>query len=290
MRLSTVILPLARWPESRDKWRRAEELGFYAAYTYDHLWWLSLRDGPWFGALPTLTAAAVETSTIRLGTLVTSPNFRHPVPLAKDFLTLDDVSNGRLIVGAGAGGAGNDSAALGGEDWTQRERTDRFVEFVSLLDELLREPLTSRRGAYYSANEVRMLPGTLQRPRPPFCIAAAAPRSFAVAVEYGQAWVTYGLFENPQRTCLDAVTSQVANLNNALDTASRPRNDIERVLLDGLSDERPLASLDAFVDWAGRYQALGMTELVIHWPEPDCLFDFNMTTFEKIATEGLAQL
>jgi hypothetical protein len=67
-------------------------------------------------------------------------------------------------------------------------------------------------------------------------------------------------------------------------------NDIEKVLLDGLNDEKPLASLDAFVDWAGRYRALGVTELVIHWPEPDSIFDNRMSTFESIALEGLGQL
>ncbi|MFD3822926.1 LLM class flavin-dependent oxidoreductase [Streptomyces sp. NPDC058625] len=75
MRLSTVILPVDRWhEEGGEKWRRAEELGFHAAYTYDHLSWRSFRDGPWFGAVPTLTAAATATATqrMRLGTLVTS--------------------------------------------------------------------------------------------------------------------------------------------------------------------------------------------------------------------------
>jgi alkanesulfonate monooxygenase SsuD/methylene tetrahydromethanopterin reductase-like flavin-dependent oxidoreductase (luciferase family) len=103
MRLSTVILPLERWPHSQKKWRRAEELGFSAAYTYDHLSWGRLEDRPWFGAVPTLSAAALATSTIRLGTFVTTPNFRHPVPLAKDLLSLDDLSNGRLTVGVGRG-------------------------------------------------------------------------------------------------------------------------------------------------------------------------------------------
>ncbi|MDQ0960444.1 alkanesulfonate monooxygenase SsuD/methylene tetrahydromethanopterin reductase-like flavin-dependent oxidoreductase (luciferase family) [Streptomyces sp. B4I13] len=71
LRLSTVILPVDRWHEGgRAKGRRAEELGFHAAYTYDHLSWRSFRDGPWFGALPTLTAPA--TDRLRLGTLVTS--------------------------------------------------------------------------------------------------------------------------------------------------------------------------------------------------------------------------
>ncbi len=71
VRLSTVILPVDRWHEgARATWQRAEELGFHAAYTYDHLSWRSFRDGPWFGALPTLTAAA--THRLRLGALVTS--------------------------------------------------------------------------------------------------------------------------------------------------------------------------------------------------------------------------
>jgi hypothetical protein len=51
-----------------------------------------------------------------------------------------------------------------------------------------------------------------------------------------------------------------------------------------------LESLDAFVDWAGRYQELGITELVIHWPVPDSIFENDLAVFEKIAIEGLAQL
>ncbi|MEV3930954.1 LLM class flavin-dependent oxidoreductase [Streptomyces sp. NPDC049944] len=72
MRLSTVILPIYRWAEGQKIWRQAEDLGFHAAYTYDHLSWRSFRDGPWFGAIPTLTAAATLTQRMRLGTLVTS--------------------------------------------------------------------------------------------------------------------------------------------------------------------------------------------------------------------------
>lgn len=290
MRLSTVILPLERWPISRKKWRRAQELGFYAAYTYDHLSWLRLKDRPWFGAIPTLSAAAIETSTLRLGTLVTSPNFRHPVPLAKDLLSLDDLSQGRLIVGVGAGGVGNDSTALGYDEWPMKERTDRFVDFVDLLDQLLREPLTTRRGPFYSANEVRMLPGTLQQPRPPLLIAATARRGFGVAARHGQGWVSFGRFQNERQSCYDAVASQVHQLNQTLDDVGRSHDNFSKVLLDGLSNERPLTSLNAFVDWAGRYQNLGITELVIHWPEPDSMFDFDIDTFETIATEGLAQL
>jgi alkanesulfonate monooxygenase SsuD/methylene tetrahydromethanopterin reductase-like flavin-dependent oxidoreductase (luciferase family) len=74
MRLSTVILPIYRWAdEGREVWGRAEELGFHAAYTYDHLSWrVPFRDRTWFGAIPTLTAAATATERIRIGTMVTS--------------------------------------------------------------------------------------------------------------------------------------------------------------------------------------------------------------------------
>jgi alkanesulfonate monooxygenase SsuD/methylene tetrahydromethanopterin reductase-like flavin-dependent oxidoreductase (luciferase family) len=73
LRLSTVILPVDRWSEGgRTTWQAAEELGFHAAYTYDHLSWRSFRDQTWFAAVPTLTAAAGVTERLRLGTLVTS--------------------------------------------------------------------------------------------------------------------------------------------------------------------------------------------------------------------------
>ncbi len=80
LRLSTVILPVDRWHQGgRATWQRAEELGFHAAYTYDHLSWRSFRDGPWFGAVPTLTAAAAATERLRLGTLVTSVKPSSPI-------------------------------------------------------------------------------------------------------------------------------------------------------------------------------------------------------------------
>ena len=165
LRLSTVILPYLRWHEGgRAVWQRAEQLGFHTAFTYDHLSWRTFRDGPWFGAVPTLTAAAAVTDHLRLGTLVTSPNFRHPVTLAKELISLDDISNGRITLGVGAGGTGFDATALGQEPWTPRERADRLAEFVPQLDRLLTEDAVSYEGDFYSAHEVRNIPGCVQRP------------------------------------------------------------------------------------------------------------------------------
>ncbi|MEU2547203.1 LLM class flavin-dependent oxidoreductase [Streptomyces roseolus] len=79
MRLSPVILPIHRWSEGQKIGQRAEELGFHTVYAYDHLSWRTFRDGPWFDALPKLTAAATATDRLRLGTLVTSVEPRSPI-------------------------------------------------------------------------------------------------------------------------------------------------------------------------------------------------------------------
>src|SRR5438132_13736548 len=165
-------------------WRRAEELGFDHAWTYDHLAWGPLRDSSWFPAVPTLAVAATVTTTIRLGPLVASPNFRHPVPLARDLIALDDVSSGRITAGLGAGSVGWDATILGQRAWPPAERAARFDEFVTLLDRVLTAPATDHSGRYYSADGARIAPGSVQQPRVPFAIAATGPRSMRLAAEH----------------------------------------------------------------------------------------------------------
>src|SRR4029450_5667635 len=103
MRLGVVILPELPWPDAQVQWRRAEQLGFDHAWTYDHLAWRGLRDSPWYGAVPTLAAAAAVPHPTRLGTLVASPEVRPPVPFARELVTLDEISGGRFTLGIGAG-------------------------------------------------------------------------------------------------------------------------------------------------------------------------------------------
>src|SRR5262245_11619586 len=139
MQLGVLILPEFPWAQAQAVWQRAEALGFHHAWTYDHLAWRSFRDKTWFAAVPTLTAAAIVTKRIHLGTMVASPNFRHPIPFAKELVALDDISGGRFILGFGAGSLTFDSTMLGEAVWSLRERTERFEEFVQLLDQVLRE-------------------------------------------------------------------------------------------------------------------------------------------------------
>lgn len=246
--------------------------------------------------MPTLTAAAAVTDQLRLGTLVTSPNFRHPVTLAKELISLDDVSGGRITLGIGAGGTGFDATALGQEPWTPRERADRLAEFVALLDRLLTEDSVSYEGDFYSAHEARNIPGCVQRPRLPFAVAATGPRGLRLAAQYGQAWVTTGdpkVSESgtPEQS-FQAIRGQAEKLSDACAAIGRDVADLDKVLLTGFTPERGrvLESLDAFVDFAGRHQELGFTEIVIHWPIPDSDFAADEKVFEQIAMEAEAQL
>jgi alkanesulfonate monooxygenase SsuD/methylene tetrahydromethanopterin reductase-like flavin-dependent oxidoreductase (luciferase family) len=284
-RLGVVILPEYAWRDAAALWRRAEALGFDHAWTYDHLAWRSLRDGPWHATFPTLTAAALATTRIRLGTLVASPNFRHPLPLARDVITLDDVSNGRFTLGLGSGGRGWDATILGQASWSPRERADRFEEFARLTDRLLREREVDAAGRFYAAREARTHPGCVQRPRVPFAIAADGPRAMALAAELGETWVTTGAraHRGPllgAREGAHAIAAQIARLEEACARAGREPATLRRLVLTGLVLDPGLASPAAFRETLGRYAEAGVTDVVVHWPRASGPFAGDRATFE----------
>ncbi len=276
MKIGVVILPDDRWDVTRERWVRAEALGFAHAWTYDHLTWRDMRDGPWFGAMPTLTAAALATSTLRLGTLVTSPNFRHPVPLAKELMTLDDISGGRLQVGIGAGGDGWDASAMGQQDWTPQERADHFEEFIGLLDRLLVQPETNHAGRLYSAKDARALPGCVQRPRPPFIVAGAGPRGMKLVVEHGAGWVAVD--------GRDATPEKLARLHDVCAKEGRDPASLRKMALLGFL-ETPMASLEAFRDCVGRYGEMGFSDAIVHWPRGSEPFEADEGILDEIEAD-----
>jgi alkanesulfonate monooxygenase SsuD/methylene tetrahydromethanopterin reductase-like flavin-dependent oxidoreductase (luciferase family) len=283
-----VILPELSRPALEQTWRRAEELGFDHGWTYDHLAWQSLRDSPWYSAVPTLTAAAMVTDRIRLGPLVASPNFRHPVAFAREIVALDDISGGRLTLGIGAGGEGWDATILGQEQWSPRERTARFAEFVGATDRLLREPEVSFDGRYYSARDARSIPGCVQRPRVPFAIAATGPRGMRLAAMYGHTWVTTG--PRSDRGPLSAaegsaaVREQIALLEDACAEHGRDPASIGRLVLSGTVLDAGLVSAGAFDDTIGRYEEIGVTDFAVHWPRPNEPYAGDVDVWEGIVS------
>jgi alkanesulfonate monooxygenase SsuD/methylene tetrahydromethanopterin reductase-like flavin-dependent oxidoreductase (luciferase family) len=291
MRVGTVLLPTYRWPDARALWQRAEAMGFETTWTYDHLTWRNLRDGPWFGAVPVLAAAAAVTSTMRIGTLVASPNYRHPVTFAKELMSIDDIAGGRLRVGLGAGGTGFDAEALGAEPVSRAVRTSRFEEFVEHLDVLLGQSATAALdGEFYAAREARAVPGCVSQPRAPFAIAATGPRGMRLAARHAETWVTFGdatrSGELSPRECLEVAARQVADLDEACAAEGRDPASVGRLFLEGQTREPWLASVEAYRDLAGSYAQLGFTEIALHWPRTEPPYVARMDVFEAIAAES----
>jgi alkanesulfonate monooxygenase SsuD/methylene tetrahydromethanopterin reductase-like flavin-dependent oxidoreductase (luciferase family) len=288
LRLGVVILPDDRWRHAALRWIRSEELGFDHAWTYDHLSWRDLREGPWFGAVPTLAAAASVTHSMRLGVLVASANFRHPVPFARELLSLDDLSDGRLTLGLGAGSTGYDASILGGEPWSRRERTERFVEFVELLDRLLREDDVSTRGRHYAATEARNRPGCVQHPRVPFAVAAVGPVGMRLAARLGDSWVTYGDLSGAEDVGIEVgeriVATQIAALTEVCVAEGRDPSTLRRIVLTGPQLDPCFDTLESFRDMLGRYEAAGATDVVVHWPRADEPYRGDLDHFEELVT------
>jgi len=303
MRHGIVILPQDRWTDARRKWVLAEELGFDHAWTYDHLSWRSLADQPWGATVPTLTAAATATSRIRLGTFVASPNFRHPVPFAKELATLDDISGGRFVLGVGSGGTGFDAFVLGQAELTPRERHARFAEFVERLDTLLRfegdgtgaaptgdSPTggiptggISFDGDWFEAVGARMVGEPAQSPRLPFVVAANGPKGLGLAARFGQGWVTIGTEGTTGDAWWRGVAGLAARLDDAAQAAGRDPATIDRHLSLDSEDSYSLSSVGAFDDLVGRAGELGFTDVLSHWPRADGLYAGSEDVLVEVA-------
>src|SRR5215207_8329725 len=288
MRFGIVILPQYDWPDAARRWRAAEEYGFDHAWTYDHLAWRGLAGERWHATVPTLTAAATVTSRIRLGTFVASPNFRHPVPFAKDIATVDQISRGRILLGLGSGGIGFDAFVLGQPELTPRERFARFAEFAEALDVLLRFETPgsggiSFEGSWYTAAAARMVGEPSQHPRMPLHLAADGPKGLALAVRIADGWVTTAGADDDTAAWWRRAGELIRRLDDACATAGRDPSTIGRTLSLDAEARYSLASVDAFDEAVGRAAELGYTDVVSHWPREHGLYAGDEAVLDEVA-------
>ena len=275
MRFSAIVLPDHGPAEFLRTVREVEAAGVERLWTYDHLSWRHFRDKPWFAAMPLLAAAAANTSRIRLGPLVATPNFRHPVPLAKEIMTLDQLTGGRIDLGVGAGADGPDATVLGDEKITGRQRADRFHDWVELLVTLLEQETVTATSGSYAAVDARMTPGCRQRPRTPLTIAAAGPRGMALAIRLAETWVTYGNPRHPAEEGLDLwlgglhrqSRTMAGIADDILAETGRPRPRAAAVI--GLTNVAPFESVQRFDDTLGTLADAGFDDVYALWPRPD---------------------
>lgn len=192
-----MILPLAEdesgsapsWAQLKAAAIQSEELGFDSVWVYDHL--LHRFEGhPTVGfheCWTMLTALAAVTERVELGTTVLCAGFRNPALLAKMAETLDEVSNGRLILGLGAGWHEPEFDAFG---FPFDHRVSRLEEALQILKPLLSDREVTFQGQYHSAIDNQIMPRGPRDEGVPILLASFAPRMMRLTAQYADMWTT----------------------------------------------------------------------------------------------------
>ena len=221
-----------RWPEIAAMVRLGEQIGFDSVWVGDHLLYRDERygaRGPW-EAWTQLAGIAAVTSRIALGPLVACTSFHNPAMLAKLANTVDEISNGRLILGVGAGWNETEYRAFG---FPFDQRVSRFEEAFTIIRSLLRDGYVDFSGEFYTARECELLP----RPRPggpPLLIGSTGERMLKITAPYVNAWNSwYRQTGNrpagiaPLRTKVDAACATVGRNPNEIERSVAVRIAVE---------------------------------------------------------------
>jgi probable F420-dependent oxidoreductase len=163
---------------SRTEWtalaRRVEELGYSSLLVPDVL-------GTPLATLTALAVAATVTTTLRVGSFVLVNDYRNPAMLAREIATLDQLSDGRVELGLGAGNWPNDFQQLGIPFDEAGTRVSRFAEGLSIIKQFFTSDTVNFSGKYYTTTALRPIPKPVQQPHPPILIGSGGRRMLALA-------------------------------------------------------------------------------------------------------------
>lgn len=165
----------SEWSELANK---AEKLGFSTLFIPDHL------DDGQLSPIVAMTAAAMSTTTLKVGSLVFNNDYRHPVLLAREMATLDLLSGGRLEFGIGAGWKRTDYDQAGIDYDRPGVRIARLGESLEIITSLLRNGTSSFNGNYYSTNGAVGLPTPASPGGPPIIIGGGGKKILTLAARY----------------------------------------------------------------------------------------------------------
>jgi alkanesulfonate monooxygenase SsuD/methylene tetrahydromethanopterin reductase-like flavin-dependent oxidoreductase (luciferase family) len=293
LRFHVLLLPNVGWAELKARVVRLESLGFEVAALADHFVDWTTPAVPWFESWTALAALADATRTIRLSTVVTQIPLRNPAMLARQALTLDHISGGRIELGLGTGITIDPSYAMAGlPNWEPAERVERFAEYVDLVARLLSQEVTTFQGRYYQVDGAIMNPRPVQSPRPPILIAALAPRMLRHAARYADIWnsLSFLLSFDDQ---LAETRARVEAIDAACAAIAREPSTLRRSYTMFDARARPRGgtigyyeSAERFIDQVSRVAELGISDVGLYYP----LDPAQLSSFERIATDVLPRL
>jgi alkanesulfonate monooxygenase SsuD/methylene tetrahydromethanopterin reductase-like flavin-dependent oxidoreductase (luciferase family) len=293
LRFQVLCLPNVPWDVLKARVVRLEQLGIESAALPDHFVDWTNPPTPWFESWTALTGLAAATTSIRLSTCVTQIPFRNPAVFARQALTLDHISHGRLEIGLGTGLVHDPSYAMVGiPDWEPAERVARLGEYVEIVDRLLRDEVTSFAGDFYRVDGAIMNPRPVQSPRPPITIGALGPVMLRHAARYADTWNSLS-FQESFDDQLDETRRRATLMDEICASIERGATTLQRSYTMFDAKARPRGgsieyydSVDRFEDMVGRIIELGMDEIGLYFP----LDERQGATFERIATDVLPRL
>ena len=272
------------WDELAERFALADELGFDHAWLVDHLMPTDPpHDRGIFEAWTALAGIAALTHRIRLGVLVTSNTFRHPALLAKQAVTVDHISGGRLILGIGIGWYSDEHHRFGIDLPAPSVRVDRLREAIEIIKALQEGTPATYRGQHYRLDGAQALPRPMQRPRIPILMAAHRPRMLRLAARHADIWDTFPTLDG---TATEGVTTdlrdRVAAFEAACSGVGRDARTVRRSIWVG---PEPLTSESAFLDFVRRHRSLGFTDLMTGLPDRP-----EWPSVRRIATDVIPRL
>jgi alkanesulfonate monooxygenase SsuD/methylene tetrahydromethanopterin reductase-like flavin-dependent oxidoreductase (luciferase family) len=287
--------PLPPWQSMLEQAKLVETLGFDKLFVPDHFVAPEQPQAPWYESWTALSALAPFSEKIVLGTMVASMTLRNPALLARMAMTLDHITGGRFELGVGSAGSPACHSMTGIPNWERRDRSERYREFVEILDQMLVNDVTSYHGRYYDIQTATMLPRPLAQPRLILNVAAHGPKALRLAGTYGDAWNSCcpgkDLTPEQSSSIIRQWSEQVSEYAVA---AGRDPTQIGRTFLFGWSSDRLFRSMEAFYDTIGRYREAGIDDFIFAYaPGIDYWKEKAITTvdlLEQVALEAIPRL
>lgn len=263
------------WTEVKDFVLGIEKMGWDGFWYADH-YMPNTPDGePIAGdfheCFSILSALAAVTQRVRLGSLVTPTTMNHPALIANRAATIDRISNGRFVLGMGAGWQVNEHKAFGIELFGNKDRVDRFAEAIEITSRMLTEERVTFSGKHFSITNAPCEPKPVQNPLP-ILVGTGGPRMLRLTARFAQEWNTWGtpevaggVLETLRTACekegrdFSTVRKSVQPLFFFVDSDESA----EKLKAVVPSDRSIVGTSSQLVDAVGKYKELGFDEVCV---------------------------
>jgi alkanesulfonate monooxygenase SsuD/methylene tetrahydromethanopterin reductase-like flavin-dependent oxidoreductase (luciferase family) len=288
--------------EILDISRTADETGWFGVWIADHYMPNTgseeFSPGDMHECWALLAAIAAVTENVRVGPLVSPTSIHHPALLANRATTIDHLSNGRMVLGLGAGWQINEHKAYGIDLEAPGKRVSRFEESIEITRSLLDNDRTTFSGEHYQFTDAPCDPKPIQS-KLPIVVGTGSPRMLRITSKHAQEWNTWGAPEMAAGRCAEfekaceATGTDPASIHRSVQALIFMTDDAEKgaAIKGGDMGERSIVgSNDQIVEELGRYAELGFHEVIVPDFNLGKTLDQRKERYAQFASEIAPQL